>query len=316
MAIKNSRILIQQAALCVCFATLALASPQFQFPGSNNGNNGGNNNGGTGSGSGSGTGGTGAGSGNGNGNGSGNGNGNGNGFGGNGQGFGNNGQNGFNNFLGFDVNRAMYLRMVHGWVASVAFVILFPLGSIFIRVIPGRFSFLAHVATQIIASILYIVGAGIGFWMLANIRFPFNGGSLLTDPNINYHPIIGIVVFVGVLAQPGLGFMHHAQYKKLGRRQIWSHLHLWNGRLMIALGIVNGGLGLLVARASDQARTAYAAVAGVMSVLWILASIFGECKKAIEVRRQSRAARKEAKRNERLAAKNLSRPSSQGGATV
>lgn len=212
MAIANSRILIQQAALCVCFgkyqpasnrspnqksnllvltpsptpATLALASPQFQFPGTNPGtfpgttnpSNGGNN-GGTGSGTGSGTGGTG--NGNGNVNGNGNGNGKGNGFGGNGQGFGSNGgADGFNNFLGFDVNRAMYLRMVHGWVASVAFVILFPLGSIFIRVIPGRFAYLAHVATQIIASILYIVGAGIGFWMIATIRFPFNGGSLVS----------------------------------------------------------------------------------------------------------------------------------------
>lgn len=110
--------------------------------------------------------------------------------------------------------------------------------------------------------------------------------------------------------------MHHSNYKKLGRRTIWSHLHLWNGRTMIALGIINGGLGLLVARASDQARTAYAAVAGVMSILWILASIFGECKKAIEVRRQSRAARKEAKRTERMAAKSLSRPPSQEGAPV
>jgi hypothetical protein len=89
----------------------------------------------------------------------------------------------------------------------------------------------------------------------------------LTNTAVNYHPIIGIVVFIALFFQPLLGFIHHAKFKKLGRRQIWSYLHLFNGRIMITLGIINGGLGLYLAGASKGLKTAYAVVAAVMWAL-------------------------------------------------
>jgi len=101
----------------------------------------------------------------------------------------------------------------------------------------------------------------------------------LNISGINYHPIIGLVVFAALFFQPILGLIHHSRFKKLRRRQIWSHLHLWNGRVMVPLGIVNGGLGLHIAGATKGIKAAYGAVAGVLGGLWILVAIFSEVKR-------------------------------------
>ncbi|KLU87303.1 hypothetical protein MAPG_06304, partial [Magnaporthiopsis poae ATCC 64411] len=247
---------ILQAATCLSLVAPAIAAPQWWN--GNNPNNGGN--GGFGNG----------GFGNGNGNGFGNGNG---GFGSDGNGF----PNGFgnsNSFLGFDINQAMYRRSVHGILASLAFVILFPIGSILMRIVPGRLALFAHAGTQVVAVIIYVAAAGLGIHLVSTIRLPFGNGSLLDEPSINFHPIIGLVLLVMVVVQPVLGYLHHAAFKKLGRRQVWSHLHLWNGRLAITMGIINGGLGLMVSRAPTRLITAYIAVSAVMWMLWFCAAVF------------------------------------------
>lgn len=101
----------------------------------------------------------------------------------------------------------------------------------------------------------------------------------MTNPNTSYHPIIGIVVLVALFFQPILGVIHHAKYKKVGGRQIWSYLHLFNGRIFITLGIANGGLGLWMAGASNKLKTAYIAVAVIMWVLWMLSAVWGEWRR-------------------------------------
>lgn len=103
-----------------------------------------------------------------------------------------------------------------------------------------------------------------------------------------------------VVVQPVLGYLHHAAFKRLGRRQVWSHLHLWNGRLAITMGIINGGLGLMISRAPAHVTTAYIAVSAVMWVLWFCAAVFGECRRAMAARKESRQRRKEARRRERV----------------
>ena len=66
------------------------------------------------------------------------------------------------------------------------------------------------------------------------------------DPEFNTfgegHQIIGIVVVVYLLAQTVLGLLHHQNYKKIGRRTWISHTHLWMGRLVILLGMLNAVL--------------------------------------------------------------------------
>lgn len=104
-------------------------------------------------------------------------------------------------------------------------------------------------------------------------------GEQMSNRNVNYHPIIGLVVLVCLLFQPVLGIIHHVRFKKLRRRQFWSYLHLFNGRVFITLGIINGGLGLWMARAPTTLTTAYIAVATVMWSLWMLAALWDEVRR-------------------------------------
>lgn len=94
-----------------------------------------------------------------------------------------------------------------------------------------------------------------------------------------YHPVIGIIVFSLLSLQPILGVLHHGLFKKYKRRTVWIHIHLWIGRLMITLGIINGGLGLRFAdNASVGAKVVYGVIAGLVWIAWIAAAIFGEVK--------------------------------------
>ncbi|KAK0707651.1 hypothetical protein B0H67DRAFT_494394 [Lasiosphaeris hirsuta] len=157
-------------------------------------------------------------------------------------------------------------------------VLLFPLGSIFMRVIPGRFALWIHGIAQLIAYAVYIASVALGIYLVRSVQLP-QGGDLMSNPNVSYHPIIGIVVLLALFLQPFLGMIHHAKFKKIQRRQIWSYLHIFNGRIFITLGIANGALGLWMAGASNQIKTAYIAVAVVMWVLWMLSAVWGEWKR-------------------------------------
>lgn len=111
------------------------------------------------------------------------------------------------------------------------------------------------------------------------------GRKQLSNASINYHPIIGIVVLVSLFFQPALGILHHRRFKRQGRRQIWSHLHLFLGRASIVLGMVNGGLGLHVSGASASLKTAYTVVAAVMGALWLLCALAAELRRCRARRR-------------------------------
>ncbi|PSN74195.1 hypothetical protein BS50DRAFT_10059 [Corynespora cassiicola Philippines] len=168
------------------------------------------------------------------------------------------------------------ILIAHGVLASLAFVIFFPLGSILIRLgsFPGLW--LVHGVFQIFAYILYIAAFGIGIWFVRNLPV-----SLMD----HYHPVIGIIVFCLLFFQPILGLMHHFQFKKHNRRTIWSHGHLWLGRIVITLGMINGGLGMLLATEtgffipSRSQMIAYGVVAGIMWLLWVAAAVIGESRR-------------------------------------
>ncbi|KAM0806843.1 hypothetical protein AB5N19_07180 [Seiridium cardinale] len=183
---------------------------------------------------------------------------------------------GFGSGIGIDVDTASNYRTIHGVLAALAFVGLFPIGAILMRVVPGRLSWIVHGIVQLIAYVIYIAGAALGIYLVRMVRIPPNGRSLLSIPQANAHPIIGLVVLAILFFQPALGWIHHLKYKRLGRRTAWSYAHLWIGRLAITLGIVNGGLGLGLARASHSATVAYSVIAAIMWLLWVVAAVVGE----------------------------------------
>jgi hypothetical protein len=69
-------------------------------------------------------------------------------------------------------------------------------------------------------------------------------------------------------------------FKKHGRRTWMSLVHANMGRVVIFLGMVNGGLGLKLASAPKKDMIAYGVCAGVMGVVYLAAITFGEVKQA------------------------------------
>jgi hypothetical protein len=181
---------------------------------------------------------------------------------------------------GFDYASALRYRTAHGVLAAIAFAFLFPLGSIVMRVTPGPYVWILHGSIQLLAYGLYSGAAGLGLYLVSVARIPPSGTSLLDAAATNAHPIIGIVLLGVLFFQPLLGALHHRRFSKRGTRTWVSHAHLWIGRLGITLGIINGGLGLALAGAAGAPVVAYSVVAGVMWVLWLLATLFGEYRRA------------------------------------
>lgn len=185
-----------------------------------------------------------------------------------------------NSRFGFNADSFLEERktvvMAHGAIAALAFVILFPIGSILIRVASFPGLWWIHGAFQFLSYLLFVAAFGAGVWLVNNAPI-----SLID----NYHPVIGLVLFCLLFFQPILGWMHHVQFKKYKRRTTWSYLHLWLGRTLIPLGMINGGLGMLLATQtgffvpSRGQMIAYGVVAGIMWMLWMMASIYGERKR-------------------------------------
>lgn len=94
-----------------------------------------------------------------------------------------------------------------------------------------------------------------------------------------YHPIIGIVVFALITLQPILGILHHIFFKKQSKRTFWSYAHIWLGRIVVTLGIINGGLGLMLADNTRSGEIAYGVVAGIIWLIWMVAAVYGEIKR-------------------------------------
>ena len=89
----------------------------------------------------------------------------------------------------------------------------------------------------------------------------------------NGHPIIGILVVSLLLIQPPLALIHHSIFKRTHRRTIWATAHVWWGRILITLAIINGGLGLELSGNTTKGEIAYGVVAGVMWVAWVVVSV-------------------------------------------
>ena len=161
-----------------------------------------------------------------------------------------------------------HVGIAHAAVATLAFVAIYPIGAIIVRVADFPGLLWVHAALQGLGTLFFIIALGLGV-MLANYGGEWN----------NTHPIIGILLFVMLLLQPPLGILHHKLYKKYGRRTVWSYAHLTIGRIAIFLGMVNGGLGLRLAGASRSAYIAYGVITAIVGSVYIATIVFGERKR-------------------------------------
>ncbi|EGO59705.1 hypothetical protein NEUTE1DRAFT_121458 [Neurospora tetrasperma FGSC 2508] len=168
-----------------------------------------------------------------------------------------------------------YYLHVHGIIAALAFVILFPLGSILIRLLPGRLALFAHATWQLSTLIVYLAAVGLGIHLIK--RDP----NTMRNGRLNYHPIIGIFILALLFIQPLVGIFHHKEYKVNRRRGVWSALHLILGRIAITIGMINGYIGLIAMDddTKTKVKAIYVAIALAIWLLWTAMSIWWEWKR-------------------------------------
>ena len=88
-----------------------------------------------------------------------------------------------------------------------------------------------------------------------------------------------------LVIQPALGYLHHRHYVQYQSRGLVSHVHIWWGRVLILLGIVNGGTGLRLSMASDSLIIAYSVVAAIMFFLYAISKVLASIRKRKASRR-------------------------------
>lgn len=130
--------------------------------------------------------------------------------------------------------RVVHMAIAHGFFACLAWAFIFPLGGILIRICSFRKLLWVHALLQIFGLCLYTVAVGLGIESGISPRHWW-----IKDK----HAIIGLVIYGMFLLQSVSGYIHHLMFKKYISRTLWSHMHLWTGRLCITLGMINAGFG-------------------------------------------------------------------------
>ncbi|KAF9768066.1 hypothetical protein IL306_014674 [Fusarium sp. DS 682] len=155
------------------------------------------------------------------------------------------------------------VRRAHGIVMSIAFIAGYPLGAI---LMPMFGKWFIHAGWQVLSLLLMWAGFGLGY------VYARDGGFWGKQA----HTRMGTAVCALMTLQPILGYMHHLYFVSHRKRGIVSHVHIWFGRALIIIGIVNGGLGLKLANSSTGYIIAYSVTAGIVSILYLAAAFIGE----------------------------------------
>ncbi|KAH8821368.1 hypothetical protein F5884DRAFT_894148 [Xylogone sp. PMI_703] len=169
----------------------------------------------------------------------------------------------------------------HGIVMGLAMVVFFPLGAmswkLLGRVCSGRTLLWIHIICQTIGFMLLIAGFGLGVWV-----------AILHDEVYNDplgHAILGTIITALFLLQPLIGIWHHTLFKSDKVNELIHQGHIWLGRLLIILGLVNGGLGIDLANNSPGGEKVWGSIAGIFGLLYIILvilSYFGKSSRNSE----------------------------------
>jgi len=192
------------------------------------------------------------------------------------------------------------ILIIHAVLAVFAWAFFVPFGAIILRLnIQSAPLLKIHGYCQMFSYLMYMVAAGLGIWLA---RESAKYKPTWSDP----HPIIGLVILVVALFQPFLGLIHHDVFKsrllkfragmsaqKPGRT-FWGRIHVWIGRILITLGIINGAFGIRLAgtspfqdaTATKNAYIGYGVVAGSIWLLWASVSVIFEHRRTARERRE------------------------------
>ncbi|KAJ4146859.1 hypothetical protein LMH87_001418 [Akanthomyces muscarius] len=143
----------------------------------------------------------------------------------------------------------------HAILMLMVFIIGYPLGGLLMPLM-GRW--ILHAGWQVTMFLAMCAGFAVG--KIASDRF----GMWFNEPHVQ----LGTIVCAMMLVQVALGWMHHRNYVKYQRRSWVSYCHIWYGRALIIVGIINGGIGFRVSRAPMAQIVAYSVVAAVVFALY------------------------------------------------
>lgn len=149
-----------------------------------------------------------------------------------------------------------WASLAHAVIMVGTFVGVMPMGVLVLR-LGGWVRW--HGVNQGVALVGVITGAGLGIhistlynrvrdlltpltlarsWFVDSDADPFRQSKSFRNP----HQIIGLIVFIFVIAQFALGYFHHRTYKRTQQPTRLAPIHVWLGRLIVFLGILNGFL--------------------------------------------------------------------------
>ncbi|KAI7759066.1 hypothetical protein LZL87_012805 [Fusarium oxysporum] len=92
------------------------------------------------------------------------------------------------------------------------------------------------------------------------------------------------IVFVGIWAGFALSYVYACNNSDRG---LIRHAHIWFGRVLMILGIINGGLGLQLAGSPQCYVIPYSAIAGIAAVLYIIGIFVGGMRKTTRAKHMS-----------------------------
>jgi hypothetical protein len=115
---------------------------------------------------------------------------------------------------------------LHAFCMLGSWMVLIPFGVLILRG-GGRVKW--HGINQGLAAIGALIGAGLGVY----VSFSYNRSRGFNNP----HQIIGLIVSAGLIAQFTLGFIHHRIWNQTQKTTKLKPVHIWLGRILIALAI-------------------------------------------------------------------------------
>ncbi|KAL9630257.1 MAG: hypothetical protein Q9164_006513 [Protoblastenia rupestris] len=137
-----------------------------------------------------------------------------------------------------------------------------------IRLLKFKSLVLVHAGTQLFSYTLALAGLGLGVFIAVKPSYRLD----------KYHPVIGLVVVILLLFQPIFGRIHHLINVREHRHSLWGTIHVWFGRVVITLGIINGGLGLRFADNTRSGEIAYGVVASIVWIAWMSVAVWSQLK--------------------------------------
>lgn len=85
--------------------------------------------------------------------------------------------------------------------------------------------------------------------------------------------------------------LHHIVFLKKQKRTAVSYVHIWYGRALFITAIVNGGLGLALAKKVGNrtlgVKIAYSVVAGCVFVVYVCGASYGEWRRRADRKAKS-----------------------------